>query len=348
MRALVLRDFGDLAVEDRPDPVPGPGELVVAVTATGICGSDIHGFTGENGRRKPGQVMGHETVGRVRALGPGVTGPSPGTAVAVNPVIGCGSCRSCAAGHEQACQNGRVIGVAPEVSAAFAELMAVPAGNAIQLPPGMPEEHGALVEPLSVGYHAARRGGDLAGRRVLVIGGGAIGQACVLAATRLGADAVAVSEIDPHRRALLSRLGAMPLDPADGRLAEQAATALGGPAAVVIDAVGSSSSLADALASSATGGSIVLVGMDMPVLDLPAYTVSTGERSVIGSFCYSASEFRDTARWAGSVSGRLAGLVDGRVSLEEAPATFRALAGRRGGASKVLVFPSGLHERAVA
>ena len=348
MRALVLRSFGDLDVEDRPDPVPGPDELVVAVTATGICGSDIHGFTGENGRRSPGQVMGHETVGRVVALGPGVTGPNPGTAVAVNPVIGCRSCAACAAGQEQACPNGRVIGVAPELSAAFAELMAVPSRNVVQLPPAMPEEHGALIEPLSVGYHAARRAGNLASTPVLVIGGGPIGQACALAAARLGATTVAVSEIDPHRRQLLSRLGATPVDPAAGPLARQVAGALGGPAAVVIDAVGSSRSLDDAMTSAAPGASVVLVGMGMPIIDLPAYTVSTKERSLIGSYCYSPSEFRETAEWAGTVPGQLANLIDGRTALDGAPAMFRSLAEDHGSASKVLVFPSGVPDSPMA
>ena len=77
MRALVLRGDYDIAVEERPDPRPGSGEVVVEVIATGICGSDFHGYSGENGRRHPGQVMGHETVGRIGELGPGVAGLAP-------------------------------------------------------------------------------------------------------------------------------------------------------------------------------------------------------------------------------------------------------------------------------
>lgn len=153
MRALVLRDFGELMVERRTDPDPGPREALVRITATGICGSDLHGFTGESGRRAPGQVMGHETVGTVHTPSR-AGGPPAGTVVTVNPVISCGKCAACRSGREQACPDKRVIGVHTEVVSAFAELMAVPVGNLVQLPDAMPVEYGALVEPLAVGYHA--------------------------------------------------------------------------------------------------------------------------------------------------------------------------------------------------
>ena len=90
MRALVLRDFYDIAVEERPDPVAGPGQAVVEVIATGICGSDFHGYSGENGRRHPGQIMGHETVGRIRELGTDAAELTVGQLVTVNPVMSCG------------------------------------------------------------------------------------------------------------------------------------------------------------------------------------------------------------------------------------------------------------------
>src|SRR3954447_8589660 len=193
MRALVLRDYYDIAVEERPEPQPGPGEVVVEVIATGICGSDFHGYSGENGRRHPGQVMGHETVGRIEKLGPGVTDLAHGQLVTINPVMACGTCTACTAGQQQWCSRRVVLGVAPDIPAAFADRVAAPARNVVVLPESMPAELGALVESLSVGYHALRRAAPTADDRVLVIGGGPIGQACLLAARRLGVDSVAVS-----------------------------------------------------------------------------------------------------------------------------------------------------------
>src|SRR5688572_25820556 len=290
MRALVLADFWKLTVDDVPEPEPGPGDVLIEVVATGICGSDIHGYTGENGRRVRGQVMGHETVGRVLEVGAEAgDGLAVGDAVAVNPVLWCGTCRQCAVGREQACPDKLVIGVTPQLRSAFAERMAVPARNAVKLPAGMPIEHGALVEPLAVGYHALARGGCREGDTVLVLGGGPIGQACVLAAQRLGAQRVVVSEPAPQRRELTARLGAAIVDPAaTDDFAASVHAALDGDPTLVVDAVGTSNTLAAAFACAPIGTTVVLVGMSVPALDVAAYEISTKERSVVGSFCYSA------------------------------------------------------------
>ena len=341
MRALVLRDFYDIAVEERPDPVPGSGQAVVEVIATGICGSDFHGYSGENGRRHPGQVMGHETVGRIYELGPDAEALSVGQLVTVNPVMSCGECWACQSGQEQWCSRRVVLGVAPEIPAAFADRVAVPAANIVPLPEDMPEELGALVEPMAVGYHAVRRGQPRPEDRVLVIGGGPIGQACLLAARRLGVQALALSDVSPSRRDLCARLGAEVVDPSAGDLPEAVADRLGGPATLVVDAVGLSPTVADAMAASGLGSRIVLVGMGSPRLELSAYALSTEERALIGSFTYSAAEFADTAEWVGTVPDGIDALIDGRVGWEGASQSFDDLARGRSTASKILVFPHG-------
>jgi len=341
MRALVLRDFYDIALEERPDPVPGSGQAVVEVIATGICGSDFHGYSGENGRRHPGQIMGHETVGRVYELGPDAEALSVGQLVTVNPVMSCGECWACQSGQEQWCSRRVVLGVAPEIPAAFADRVAVPAANIVPLPEDMPEELGALVEPMAVGYHAVRRGQPRPEDRVLVIGGGPIGQACLLAARRLGVQALALSDVSPSRRDLCARLGAEVVDPSAGDLPAGVADRLGGPATLVVDAVGLSPTVADAMAASGLGSRIVLVGMGSPRLELSAYALSTEERALIGSFTYSAAEFADTAEWVGTVPDGIDALIDGRVGWEGASQSFDDLARGRSTASKILVFPHG-------
>ena len=341
MRALVLRDFYDIAVEERPDPVPGSGQAVVEVIATGICGSDFHGYSGENGRRHRGQVMGHETVGRIYELGPDAEALSVGQLVTVNPVMSCGECWACQSGQEQWCSRRVVLGVAPEIPAAFADRVAVPAANIVPLPEDMPEELGALVEPMAVGYHAVGRGQPRPEDRVLVIGGGPIGQACLLAARRLGVQALALSDVSPSRRDLCARLGAEVVDPSAGDLPKAVADRLGGLATLVVDAVGLSPTVADAMAASGLGSRIVLVGMGSPRLELSAYALSTEERALIGSFTYSAAEFADTAEWVGTVPDGIDALIDGRVGWEGASQSFDDLARGRSTASKILVFPHG-------
>jgi threonine dehydrogenase-like Zn-dependent dehydrogenase len=341
MRALVLSDFWQFAVEDRPDPEPAPGEVVLQVTATGICGSDIHGFTGENGRRIPGQVMGHESVGRIVAVGAGVDGIRTGQPATFNPVILGPDAAAYGAGHEYRSPSRRIIGVAPERSAAFAERVAVPAANVVALPEDMPEEYGALVEPLAVGFHAAVRGQCAPGDKVLILGGGPIGQACYLGVSRLGAQNVLVSEINAHRVDLLTGLGARTVSPGPD-LPDRVAAVLGGPADLVIDAVGIDATLADALACSPPGGRVVLVGMGAPKLGVDAYAVSTQERTIIGSFCYAAAEFRDTAAWVGTSPAEVGRLIEGRVDLDGAQDAFTRLGRGEATESKILVFPGGV------
>jgi len=154
VKALVLDGFGAMSVHERQKPVAGPDELVVEIVATGICGSDIHGFTGENGRRVPGQVMGHETVGVVAECGSetGRFGFTVGDVVTFNPVVIPAEQSVEFAGREQHCPDKYVIGVAHHVVAAFAQFVAVPARNIVALDAGMPIEYGALIEPIAVGW----------------------------------------------------------------------------------------------------------------------------------------------------------------------------------------------------
>lgn len=341
MRALVLEKFHRMQVVDLPDPRPGPGEVLLRIAATGICGSDLHGYTGENGRRSPGQVMGHESAGTIAALGEGVDGARfpLGAPATFNPVVVPAAQQEEYAGREQHCPDKTVIGVAADVRAAFADLLAVPARNVHLLDGSLPLALGALVEPLAVSVHAVRRGLRLgeAPRRVLVLGGGPIGQSIVLALRMEGVEQIVLSEPDPGRRALCAGLGAQVLDPAEGAVAQQAEAALGGPADLALDAVGITPTLADALAATRPGGTVVLVGMGAQRLDVAAFEVSTQERTVTGSFTYSAQEFADAAAWIGDHADLAATLVSRTVPLAQAPETFAALAHGDGTPGKVLV-----------
>lgn len=327
-----------LELQHRPEPEPAAGEMLIQIVATGICGSDVHGFTGENGRRHAGQVMGHETVGLVVEAGSGVYGaPAPGTVVTVNPVIGCGDCPQCRNGQPQQCARRRVIGVNPEISAAFAERMTAPVANVVPMAGVGRVSLGALVEPLAVGYHAARRASITGDDAVLVIGGGPIGQAAALGVNRLGHHRVVVSEPMASRRQLLEALGMTAVDPRSGELATIVNDALGGPPTVVIDAVGHSSTLTDALTVSTLGARVVLVGMHTPLAEIPAYAISTAERTLIGSFCYTPDEFAATAQWVEQAPPELSLLIDDEIPMDEGPDAFRGLADGTKDASKVLV-----------
>ena len=339
MKALVLEDFNRLSVHDVNAPQPGPGEVLLRVAATGICGSDVHGFTGENGRRAPGQIMGHESAGHIAQVGEEVPEADflIGRPATFNPVIVPDDAVATYAGREQHCPEKVVVGVAQHYQSSFADYVVVPARNVVLLSDQLPVHLGALIEPLAVALHAVRRAGVRTGQKVLVIGGGPIGQSTILALQMEGVTEIALSEMSPERRALCKELGAHPIDPAAGPLADQAEIVLGGKADVTIDAVGITPTLNDALRATVPGGTVALVGMGSPRIDLGAFAVSTEERTLVGSFTYSARDFADAAEWAGSQAPLLATLVSRIVTPEEANDAFTGLASGADTAGKVLV-----------
>ena len=337
MRALVLRAFHEMEVDERAVPSLEPGHVLVEVAATGICGSDLHGYTGENGRRVPGQVMGHETAGRIAACGDGVSGLEIGEAVTFDPLVIPDEDREAYSGREQHSPRRRVIGVDPSWSAAFAEFVLVPAANVVSLDGLEPVEYGALIEPLAVALHATRRVGVGPDDRLLILGGGPIGQSAVLAAQMAGVSRIIVSEIGAGRRDLCRSLGATVVDPSSDDLVEHLLAEWGATADVTIDAVGLSATVADAIRATRAGGMIGLVGMGSRRLDVDAYRISTEERTIIGSFCYSHADFEDAAGWVREHPERLAALVSEVTPLSGASAAFRSMAAGADIPGKVLI-----------
>lgn len=339
MRALVLTDFHQLDLVEVDRPEPGPGEVLLRICATGICGSDVHGFTGENGRRVPGQIMGHESSGTISALGEGVD-PAVlpvGAPATFNPVVVPPAEAEEFRGREQHASGKLVIGVAQERPASFADYVLAPARNVLLLDPDLPLHLGALIEPLAVAVHAVGRGAPQAQEKVLVIGGGPIGQSVVLALQRLGVHQIVLSECDPARRELVASLGVATIDPAAEDLPARTAELLGGAADLALDAVGLTPTIADALAATRLGARIVLVGMGSPRLELPAFALSTEERTLIGSFTYSAEDFAAATAWIGQNAEKAAALVSEVVGPEQAHDAFTALAAGKGPAGKILV-----------
>ena len=335
-RALVLATNGTVRLEDRAVPNLVDGEVRVQVIATGICGSDVHGAAGDTGRRVSGQVMGHETVGRVIDVGAEEDAGLLGVIAAIDPVVSCGECARCRHGEHQHCETGWVLGVRPDKDGAFATEVVVPNRNVVPLPESMTPWHGALIEPLAVGYHAAIRGSVSESDRVLVLGGGPIGQAVALACARLGARRVVVSEPRENRGTLLESLGFVHSTPDE--LEGAVHREFGAGATVVFDVVGTDGTLATAITHSTALARIVLVGMDSPRICLDAYAVSAGERALIGTICSTREHFRDTAVWAAQNPGILDRLVDRRERLEYGARVFAELLAGTANANKVLLF----------
>jgi L-iditol 2-dehydrogenase len=212
MLAAVLHGPDDLRLEKRPTPAPGPGELLVRVGATTICGTDLRILRGEKTSGvQPGTVLGHEVAGHVAEAGPGVEGYDRDQPVAIAPVIPCGHCWECVHGMENMCAALHIVGY--DVDGGLAEHVLVPAeavtaGIVVKAGVELPSEQLALAEPLSCVVNGQRRSNVRAGSNVLILGAGPIGLLHLQLARLSGADSVIVSEPSAVRRAHAERLGA--------------------------------------------------------------------------------------------------------------------------------------------
>ena len=294
MKALVYTGPGEMAFRDAPDPAPGPGDELIRVERVGICGSDMHGYLGHDDRRPAPLILGHEAAGVI--LG----GARDGERVTVNPLVLCGTCPSCRAGIGNLCHNRQIISMPPR-EGAFAEYLAMPAGNLVTLPDDMSFEVAAMAEPLAVCWHAVKLGLEtLRGPRgrALVIGGGAIGVGSALCLTAMGVASVTLVEPNDARRAFAAeKVGLATATPDD--VATESFD-------IVVDAVGYDGTRASASARARPGGVIVHIGLGGGAGGLDIRRLTLQEIAFIGTYCYTPDEFRETV--AAMHDGRLGAL----------------------------------------
>ena len=315
MRVLVYDGPHRFHIETRPRPAPGPGEVRIRMAYVGICGSDLHGYTGESGRRAPGMIMGHEASGWVEAVGPGVTDLEIGAPVTFNPSLPCDG--SCGHGPENHCAALRVIGVTPDIQGAFADAMVIPSGRVVPLGE-LDLLWGAGVEPMAVALQAARRAGVRRGQSVLVIGGGMIGQSIAQTCRLEGGSRIAVSDPIDERRGLAESAGFRALRP------DQVDSA--GPFDVSFDAVGIPDTASAAIRNVPKAAVACFVGLGLPEITIPLFDVVVGERVIVGSFCYPDAVFREAADHLAAGRLDLGPLIGSVESFEDIAAAFEDLA----------------------
>lgn len=320
MKALIWAGGSEVTVTDVPEPVPGPGQVLVEVGYTGLCGTDLHICAGEHPRAEPGLVIGHEIAGTLAEPGAGL---DTGTAVVVDPLIACGVCHTCRVGRPQTCARLRLIGI--DVPGGATRLVAVDADRVIPVAGPADLRHLAFAEPLAVAVRAVRRSGLQLGQEVVVIGGGPIGVAVALCARNAGAGRVVLAEPSPTRREFAASLGI-----------QTAASAAGLHAEVVFDAAAHPAVAAMVTDVAVPGGTVVVVGVygdPPPPFDLRAVTFA--ELSVVGSRVYSRQDFAVATELIASGRFDPEPFLTRTVTLDQAPAAIAEL--RHGNGIKVLV-----------
>ena len=335
MKAVRLHGIGDLRVEaiDAPPP-PAGDQVLVRVTAAGICGSDLHNFrTGQWMTRVP-TTPGHEVTGLVEAVGPDVAHLQAGDAVVADSRVWCGACDPCQDGRHHLCE---AIGFVGEVcDGGFAERMILPERLLHRVDPGLDSRVAVMAEPLAVALHTIRRLAPQAGRPALVVGCGTIGGLAALLLSRLHDGPILVADRNAARVALVARVAgaiAVELDPTSLK------AAAGGRAILhAVEATGSTAALRTLMNSLDPGATLALVGIVHGPLSIDPNWFVEREMSFVGCHAFN-TELTDAIALLGPLAPKLLDLIDAEIGLEDVPAAYaRSVAGATTGL-KIIVRP---------
>lgn len=317
MKALQITDAYRLEIIDIPEPQPAPDEVLLRIGYVGFCGSDLNTYRGRNTLALKPVIPGHEISAKVEAIGEAVpAGLHVGQQVTVNPYTACGRCPSCRRRRPNACQHNETLGV--QRHGAMRELLCVPWQKVIPAEEITPQDV-ALIEPMSVGFHAVDRGEVTDADTVLVIGCGMIGVGAIVRASLRGATVIAM-DLDDKKLELAPELGAAAtINPAtdDVHARLQALTDGAGPD-VVIEAVGTAATYATAVAEVAFTGRIVCIGYAPTDVTLPTRLFVQKELDIRGSRNALPEDFRAVIRHLRRYTCPTAFLVSTIVSPEEA------------------------------
>lgn len=344
MKAAVFKGVEDLQVEDVPDPEAGPDDVVVAVKAVGVCGSDLHTYL-HGSFVQPGQIMGHEFAGEVVEAGDAVEGVAVGDRLTASPLVPCQDCPRCAEGRYNLCAAAWTQGLAYGRPGAFAERIRipnpVPGQNVFPLGDDISDEAGALVEPLAVAVHAVKLAAPVEGATCLVLGLGTIGLQVVQALKAHGAGRIIGVDLSALRLEAARTLGAEALDGAEGPDAVlDGALASGDEIDMVFECSGVPALATAALDRVRGGGTVVVLALfDDPVTFNPTLLVQK-EIRLQGSIAYTGEDFADAVAMVRDGKAQSEPLITHRESLDDISEAFGVQL-EKDRSIKVLVRPEG-------
>lgn len=344
MKALLLKDYKQLEVTNMPDPEVGPEEVLVQVKACGICGSDVHGYDGHTGRRIPPLIMGHEASGVVVQTGANVKQFRAGDRVTFDSTVYCGKCFYCRRGQINLCDNRNVLGVSCgdyRRHGAFAEYVAVPQHIVYRLPDDLSFEQAALIEAVSIAFHATNRTPLKLGDSVVVVGAGMIGQLVIQTVRQAGCGKLIAIDLDDRKLQMACELGAdVGINASRPDLQAQVLELTQGRGAdLAFEVVGASASFKTSVASLRKGGSVTLVGNVSPQVEMPLQHIVTRELTLIG-VCASSGEYPACIDLMARGSIDVSAFISAFAPLEEGPMWFDRLYRQEPGLMKVVLKPT--------
>lgn len=351
MRANVFRGVNQFGIEEVEKPRAGVGEAVVRVTLTTICGTDLHIVRGEY-PVKPGLVIGHEMVGVIEELGPGLTGYQVGRRVLVGAITPCGQCHGCLSGHLSQCGHGsghEAMGgwrMGNTLNGAQAEYVRVPyaQANLAPIPDGLTDEQVVLLADIaSTGFSGAESGGVRIGDAVVVFAQGPIGLCASLGARLMGASLVIGVDGDESRLAMARKLGVdVVLDYRNQDVVAEVKRLTGGGADVAIEALGTQQTFESSLRSLRPGGTLSSLGVYSGKLQVPydAFAAGLGDHRIVTTLCPGGKErMRRLMELVRTRRVDLTPLLTHRFALKDIRDAYDFFGQRREGVIKVALRP---------
>jgi len=340
MKALVYNGPWDMTVAEFPRPEPAEGEALLQVESVGICGSDVHGFTGESGRRKPGMVMGHEIAGSILEVNGGNSDLQVGDRVTVYNNVSCGACTHCRDGNEQRCEKRKIVGVNAGTWGAMAEFIAYPTSGLFKLESHVDSGAALLAEPLAVGLHAIHNMSLRGDETVAIVGSGTIGMGLAMVLKAKGFQNFFALDLNPAKLETIKTLGAKPINATSGNTAAELRKQNGGrPADGAFEAVGKAETVRNAYNLLGPGGKLVIIGNLEREFTLPMQGVTDQETLIRGSYGFTKSDFAEAVRLINEDTVPVGDLISGYCTLAEAPETMARLAKREITAIKIVIQP---------
>lgn len=325
MQALLFTAIKKQELVDVPVPTLEPNEVLVKVKSVGVCGSDLHGYTGHTGRRIPPLIMGHEATGEVVSVGKAVTSWSLGSRVATQTVTFCGRCPQCLSGQRSLCENRLIMGMS--APGAYAEYVKWPAASLSRLPDSLSYEHGALVEPLSIAVHAVGLVHIRPYDSAMIVGAGPIGLLTLAVLRLTGVNMIAVSDTSDARLEIARSLGAqVTINPTRQNPREAVNQFTGGSGVdITFEAVGFSTTALQSLEVTRSKGTVIWIGNSQRMIEIDMQAIVTRELRVFGSYGMSAEEFERSIQML--ADGRIPAetLINRRAVLSEGPELFDQL-----------------------
>lgn len=336
MKALMIEGVDACALHDVEEPSLRPGEVLLSVRHVALCGSDLSTFKGLNPLVALPRIPGHEIGGEIAAVGEGVPAEyAVGRRAIVIPYTSCGVCPSCRKGRVNACRSNRTLGV--QQNGGLAERIALPYGKLI-LNDTLAPRHLALVEPLSVGFHAVARGRVEASDKVLVLGCGMIGMGAIAGAVHRGAEVIAV-DVGAAKIELARRYGAAHIiDAAKEDVAKRVEELTGGDGVdVVIEAVGLPATFTQAIDLVAFAGRVVYIGYAKEPVSYKTQFFNLKELDIMGSRNATAEDFQNVIRYLESLERKPDDLISKVFAFDDADKALPYWAAERDTTLKVMI-----------